>query len=457
MALSAQARQAGVQEGMRRAGVLMLLPQAQFQQRAPQRELEAQQAVALALLQFTPQLAQVEEASLLLDVGASLRLFGGVGALCRRVRSSLRDMGFSATLACAPTARGAWLLARSGGGRTLQMRTLLRRTDGLHVSVLPPARPYLAWLEGIGCLTLGQLRQLPRPGLQRRCGRALLDMLDDAGGMRPELYQWLQAPASFRARIELFDRVEETSALLFGVQRLLLQLTGWLTAHQYAVQRVRLLLEHERGRVAGPPTAIEIVLAEPTWRDAHLLRLLKERLARQTLDAPVIGLCLEAPQVQPMAPPSDSLFPEPGGNPQDWLRLLEVLTARLGAENVLQAAPRADYRPEHANLWVSVQQKIRAPDARAQLPPDMPALPRPAWLLAQPIALLMREHRPYYGSPLKIISGGERIESGWWQSLQTRDYFMAEGADHAHYWLYRERPSGGDPSSARWYLHGFFA
>ena len=158
-----------------------------------------------------------------------------------------------------------------------------------------------------------------------------------------------------------------------------------------------------------------------------------------------------------MAPPSDSLFPDPGGNPQDWLRLLEVLTARLGAENVLQAAPRADYRPEHANLWVSVQQKIRAPDARAQLPPDMPALPRPAWLLAQPIALLMREHRPYYGSPLKIISGGERIESGWWQSLQTRDYFMAEGADHAHYWLYRERPSGGDPSSARWYLHGFFA
>jgi len=227
------------------------------------------------LLQFTPQLAQVEEASLLLDVGASLRLFGGVGALCRRVRTSLRDMGFSATLACAPTARGAWLLARSGGGRTLQMRTLLRRTDALHVSVLPPARPYLAWLEGIGCLTLGQLRQLPRPGLQRRCGRALLDMLDDAGGMRPELYQWLQAPASFRARIELFDRVEQTSALLFGVQRLLLQLTGWLTAHQYAVQRVRLLLEHERGRVAGPPTAIEIVLAEPTWRDAHLLRLLK--------------------------------------------------------------------------------------------------------------------------------------------------------------------------------------
>ncbi|WP_374359234.1 DNA polymerase Y family protein [Pseudoduganella danionis] len=457
VAMSALAQQAGVQLGMRRGGALMLLPHAQFQQRAPQLELEAQQAVALALLQFTPQLALVEEASLLLDVGASLRLFGGPLALCRRVRSSLRALGFSATLGCAPTARGAWLLARSGGGRALKMASLLGRIDGLHVSVLPPARPYLAWLEGIGCLTLGQLRQLPRPGLQRRCGRALLDMLDDAAGMRPELYQWLQPPASFRARIELFDRVEQTSALLFGVQRLLQQLTGWLTAHQFAVERVRLLLEHERGRQAGPPTVIEVVLAEPTWRDAHLLRLLKERLGRQELDAPVIGLCLEAPQVQPMAPPSESLFPEPGGSKEDWQRLLEVLTARLGAENVLQAAPLADYRPEHANQWVSVQQKIRAPDARAQLPPDVPALPRPAWLLAQPIALLMREHRPYYGSPLKIISAGERIEAGWWQSLQTRDYFMAEGADHAHYWLYRERPSGGDPAQARWYLHGFFA
>ena len=455
-AMSALAQQAGVELGMRRGGALMLAPQSQFQQRAPQLEAEALHAVAMALLQFTPQLAQAEEATLLLDVGASLRLFGGIRALCRQVAASLRALGFTAMLSCAPTARGAWLLARCNAGRALTMEALVRRMDRLPGSLLPPARPYLSWFEGIGCMTLGEMRRLPRPGLQRRCGRALLDMLDDAHGERPELHQWLEAPASFRAKLELFDRVENAEALLFGAHRLLLQLTGWLSARQLAVERIHLLLEHERGKVARPPTLIEIVLAEPTWRDAHLVRLLKERLAKQVLDAPVIGLCLEAPQVQPMAPPSDSLFPEPGGSKEDWQRLLELLTARLGPDNVLQAAPRADYRPEHANAWVSVQEKIRPADARAQLPPDMPSLPRPAWLLAKPIALLMRDHRPYYGSPLRIMSTGERIEAGWWGQMQTRDYFIAEGADRAHYWLYRERNPNDTEPTPRWYLQGLF-
>src|SRR5476649_1582662 len=457
VAMSALARQAGVALGMRRGGALMLAPQSQFQQRAPQREVDAQQAVAMALLQFTPQLAQAEEATLLLDVGASLRLFGGIRALCRQVSASMEALGFSATLSCAPTARGAWLLARCDAGRALTMDALVRRMDRLPGSLLPPARPYLSWLEGIGCLTLGEMRRLPRPGLQRRCGRALLDMLDDAYGERAEMHRWLEAPASFSAKLELFDRVENAEALLFGARRLLLQLTGWLCAQQFAVERISLLLEHERGRVARAPTVLELVLAEPTWRDEHLLRLLRERLAKLALDAPVIGLGLQALQVRPMAPPSESLFPEPGGSKEDRQRLFELLVARLGADNVLQAAPQADYRPEQANAWVSVQQKIRPADARAQLPPDALSLPRPTWLMARPVALILRDHRPFYGSALKIVSAGERIEAGWWSQAQTRDYFIAEGSDHTQYWLYRERGSGHDGAvEPRWYLHGLF-
>jgi len=454
LAMSDLAYGAGVREGMRRGGAMMLVPQAAFQQRAPQLEAEARHAVAMALLQFTPQLAEAEEDTLLLDIGASLRLFGGIRALCRQVKASLRALGFSAVLSCAPTARGAWLLARGRAGRALTVAGLWRRIAPLPCGLLPPARAYLDWLDGIGCRTLGQLRRLPRPGLQRRCGRALLDMLDDAHGERPELHAWLAAPASFRAKMELFDRVEQAEALLFGAHRLLLQLTGWLSARQLAVERISLLLEHERGRVARPPTVIEVVLGEPTWQDSHLLRLLKERLAKQALDAPVIGLCLEAPQVQPMAAPSASLFPEPGGSKEDWQRLLELLSARLGADNVLRAAPCADYRPEHANRWISVQEKIHPAALRAHLPPDAASLPRPAWLLEQPVALLMRDHRPYYGSPLRLCSTGERIEAGWWSGPQTRDYFMAEGEDRAYYWLYRER--GGGDASPRWYLQGLF-
>jgi protein ImuB len=457
LALSAAARAAGVQGGMRRGGVLMLMPEAKLYERSAGREAEALHAVAMALLQYTPLVAQAEESTLLIDIGASLRLFGGINALCRRIRANMRSLGFTASLSCAPTARGAWLLARHGGGRVTKMASLVRELDRLPSALLPPARPFAAWFEGIGCFSLADMRRLPRPGLQRRCGRPLLDILDAAYGMTPELFEWIEAPTTFSAKLELFDRVENAEALLFGAHRLLLQMTGWLCARQFAVERITLQLEHERGRVARPPTVIEIVLAEPTWRDDHLVRLLKERLGKQVLEAPVIGLCLEAPQVQPMAPPSDSLFPEPGGSEQDQLRMLELLVARLGPENVLQAAPQADYRPELANVWVPVQQQIRAAAREAQMPPDVLSLPRPSWLLAKPIALLMRNHRPFYGSPLKIASTPERIEAGWWSQSQTRDYFIAEGQDHAHYWVYRERIVGAaQDTEPRWFLHGLF-
>ena len=463
LAASPRARAAGVQSGMRRGGVLMLMPEARLVERDLAREAEAMHAVAMALLQYTPLTAQAEESTLLLDIGASLRLFGGIQALCRQVRADLRTLGFSGALSCAPTARGAWMLARHQGhhrhhGRVVKMPSLVRRLDRLPGSLAPPARPFAAWFDGIGCVNLGDMRRLPRPGLQRRCGRALLDLLDAAYGMTPELFEWIAAPATFHAKLELFDRVEHADALLYAAQRLLLQLTGWLCARQLAVARITFHLEHERGKVARPPTLVEIALADPTWRDEHLMRLLKERLAKLVLDAPVIALALEALQVQPMAPPSASLFPDPGGSEDDCMRMFELLVARLGPENVLQAVPFADYRPDLANIWVPVQHTVRASQRAAQMPDDPGNFPRPAWLLAKPIALLMRNHRPFYGSPLKMATAPERIEAGWWSAMQTRDYFVAQGQDHALYWVYRERIMGSHADrDPRWFLHGLFA
>ena len=457
LACSAEARAAGVQPGMRRGGALMLQPQLRLHERAPEREAEALQSVAMALLQYTPLVAAAEHATLLMDVGASLRLFGGIRVLCRRIRADLRALGFSASLSCAPTARGAWLLARRRHGRVLSMATLTRRLDRVRAESLIPAQPFALWFEGIGCYTLGDMRRLPRAGLQRRCGRPLLDWLDAAYGLAPELFDWIETPVTFKARLELFDRIEQADLLLVGAQRLLVQMMGWLCARQLAVERVVLLLKHERGRVARPPSRLELSLAEPTWRDAHLVRLLKERLGQLQLEAPVIGLVLEALQLQAMEPPSESLFPDAGGSEDDQARLFELLAARLGTDQVVQAAPQADYRPELANQWAPVQRPGRGGAVPAQLPPDVHSLPRPAWLLAKPIALLMRNHRPFYGSPLKMVSTPERIEAGWWNGPQTRDYFIAQGQDHAYYWVYRERIVGaGDEGEPRWFLHGLF-
>ncbi|CAL8479244.1 protein of unknown function (plasmid) [Caballeronia sp. S22] len=224
-----------------------------------------------------------------------------------------------------------------------------------------------------------------------------------------------------------------------------MQLTGWLSAQQLALTQATITLEHERGRQAIEPTVIDIALAEPTWHEEHLVRLLKERLGRVELEAAVIALRLTASKVQPAEPPSDSLFPDPGGSAQDHNRLLELLVARLGAENVLRPAPTSDHRPELANQWVPVQDTTKACTAPAELP-------RPTWLLDAPVRLMIKNHRPFYGSPLKLVSTGERIEAGWHDGeLVTRDYYVAEATDKSCYWIYRERPSV-KTEEVRWFL-----
>ena len=388
----------------------------------------------------------------MLEVGPSLRLFGGPPALCRRVLASCRALGLTVQLGAAPTVIGAWLLARRAPcrrgplRRVLTLRRLAELLDVLPCSLLPTAARHREWLDGIGAGDLGGLRRLPRAGLKRRTHTALVDDLDRAYGDAPVNLRWIVPPALFSAQIETFERVERAEELLHGATGLILQLVGWLQAMQLAVSSVTLALLHERGRAALAPSEIVVSLAEPVWREDHLLRLLRERLAKSELTAPVIGLRLTADKLEQQAPLSDCMFAEPGGSPADFQRLLELLTARLGADNVLISAFEATHIPEFANRWIAASKPLRAED------PD-PNLTRPFWLLPKAIPLLLRHERPFYGSPLKILSRAERIEAAWWgEDGATRDYYVAQGDDASCYWIYLERGA-----EARWYLHGLFA
>lgn len=445
-----KARAAGVRPGMRRGGVLTLAPGTRLQDRDVQREADALREVATGLLSLSPQVTVAAEDTVLVDVSASLRLFGGVRAVRRRAAAIADTIGVSAAIGIAPTGEAAWLLARNRGGRALSLRSLARTLARLPVALPIAARRHLHWLTGIGCETLGDLMRLPRAGLTKRCGSALVDTLDRARGEAPAVYEWFETPPSFDARLELPDRIEHAEACVFAARRLTVQLTGWLTSRQLAISRFELLLEHERGRAAIEPTTIDVALAEPTWHEGHLVRLLKERLGRTTLSAPVIALRLIARDAAHAQPASESLFPEPGGSAADHARLVELLVARLGAENVLRPAPAADHRPELAARWVPLDHA-----ARYKAPP--PDMPRPAWLLEEPVKLLMRGERPFYGSPLRTVSSGERIEAGWFDGqLVTRDYFVAQADDHVCYWVFRERIGAADGDEPRWFLHGLF-
>ena len=128
----------------------------------------------------------------------------------------------------------------------------------------------------MGLRTLGDLLGLPRAGLARRFGEALLAEIDAAFGRRPDPREPIVAARLFESRLELFARADTTEQVLHGAALLLARLVAWLAAQHAFVRRFRLLMHHEtrwqQGDRTPQATALEIALAEPSRDSAHLLR-----------------------------------------------------------------------------------------------------------------------------------------------------------------------------------------
>lgn len=419
------------------------------------RDLPAEAAAvieaALWALHFTPQV-NLQDMGLLLEVSGSLRLFGGIEALTLRVREGVEALGFTPQTASAPTATAAWMLARYRDGVKAGQEDFAARLERLPVWLLTTAGPHLDTLQAVGCQSIAELRRLPRQGITRRFGKDMLTELDRAFGSEPELLGWYEPDETFSARMELGARVETTEALLHVARRMLMQMTGWLVARHSAVRQFSLLLHHETLRYREhKTTTLPITLGSASRDLAHLSLLLQEHLAKVDLSASVIEVSLVAEQIELLAAPNTELFPTPVSQTEAMVRLVERLASRLGEKAISRLGIVGDHRPERCSVALGPDVK----PARTSIPGSAFAA-RPGWLLATPVALLIREHRPFYQGVLTILAGPERIEGGWWDDgLVTRDYFVACNEGNLVLWVYRERVLAGAGEDG-WFLHGYF-
>lgn len=495
------AQRCGVFAGQSVATALSLLPDLVLIARKPEDERVALTEAALAALRFTP-LVSLRSTGLLMEISASLKLFGGRRALKKSLAETMRVQGLRVAAAEAPTPHGAWLLAQEHARRSAQRirasskprkaqaaanDAVPRPPEAFHdrLATLPivhldSCRSWLKRLDGIGIETFGDLRRLPTKGLARRFGTALIDELARAAGDKPDPQVVYEAPTRFDLRIELMAQVETAEALVFASQRLLAQMTGWLTARRAAVRGFTLTLHHDRWtRDAIEPTVVTIALSTPSNDLSRLGTLVRERFSRIELKAPVLELSLGAPAIVDEQEAHGTLFPEREQATETLARLLEKLTARLGPDAMARLERVPDHRPERAWREIrGVELERRTPDiavgarsvsqrngASTDRIPDDDAEwttagrvcgPRPVWLLSEPRQLEVRSHKPWFEAmPLELVAGPERIETGWWDDAPaTRDYFIGENGVGRLVWIYRERlPVAGN---ALWYLQGLF-
>jgi protein ImuB len=470
VALNAAGQQAGIRLGHKRATALALAPLLVLGEAEPLRDAAGLQAAAHASLAFTPSVAlRGEEHVVLLEVQSCLRYWRGLQRLMACLHQALAPLGHAARYATAPTALGAALLARwqpglELGRHTTSFKALAAKLDEVPVGLLGPGREHWEALQGMGLHTLSDLRSLPRSGVARRFGPQMLQDLDRAYGLQPDPCDWIALPPVFDSRLELFARADTTEQVLHGAAVLLKRLVAWAQAQHARVGRFTLRMHHEprhrEGRAVAELSSLEVALAEPSADAEHLQLLLRERLANAELAAPTLELSLHCRHAVKGPPPNGELFPTPGSEREGLTRLVERLQARLGREQVQQLRSRPDHRPECTSVAEAADPVARPTTREATVRQGLP-LSRPVWLLPEPEPLAERQLKPLLdGQPLQLMAGPERIESGWWDGAPAqRDYFIAQAADGALVWIYRDRlPRSLDDrgTGSGWYLQGRF-
>jgi protein ImuB len=452
------AHAAGVRARQTVSAALALTPALVLRDRDEDAEAAALASVAAWATQFTPAVHVAPPDAMIADVGASLRLFGGLPALRRLLERGLDALGYRAELAFAPTALAALAFARAGRGEPLlDAHALADALAPLPLAHFGLAAESVTLLASAGVTTFGQACALPRDGLARRVGPDFVAALDRARGLAPDPRVPFVPPPRYEGRLELPASVDSADALAFAVNRLVHELAGWLAGRGLGVIKLALGLLHERyavGRDSPTRTDVAFALAAPARKSEHLTSVLRERLARVTLAAPVVAIALASEETAPLPGRNLGLLPEDAAATVA-IPLIDRLRARLGESAVVQVAPHAEHRPERASRIVrSTIARVSSPKRRARgsAPAAQPLPPRPAWLLPEPMPLraTLETH------PWILRDGPERIESGWWDGVDVRrDYYVAESPQGELCWIYRDHRYGID--DGEWFLQGLFA
>jgi protein ImuB len=408
--------------------------------RNPRAAREALKALCAAAWQFSSRVTAQPRApepgihAIWLEVGSSLRLFGGLPPLLAGLQAVLARLGHAHALGVAPTLEGASVLADAGLPPCHELPELLDALQAVPAARLALPDEVRAALEGSGLTRIGQVLALPLDAVAMRFGYAVTDYLGRLTGRLDDPRRWYRLPERYRRRFEFDGEIEALETLLFPLRRLLVEFHEYLVARDTGVQEFRVELEHD----ALAPSVLSVGMGSPSRDAAHFQVLLRERFERTVLAGPVRAITLAADRfASPRVRQLDFLNPR-GSEDEEWGVLLDRLRARLGPETVRSLGLAADHRPEKS--WCSLP-----PGAVSSVGAPLGATDsrRPLWLLPEP--------RPLAGTP-RCVEGPERIEGGWWDGLDaTRDYYVAEGGAGARLWVYRERGSGG------WFLQGLWS
>ena len=468
-ATNARAQALGIVSGMTLADARAIEPElavAEMDEGADRHWLER---MARQCLDWSPRVTLAPPDGITLDIAGVDHLFGGEPSLCRQIEDSMGGIGMTLRSASASTAEAAQALARYAALPIIDERAAIR---ALPVVVLGLDTDSTQALNRAGLKCVGDLMVRPAATIAARFGAGAIRALHRLTGEEQAPIDALKDPEPLHFERRFAEPVGLQSTIAAVFMDLLQEASRVLAARDLGGRRFVLTLY----RSDGARHRLTIETGRPTRDPALVLRLFDERIA--SLADPLdpgfgydrIGLFL------PATDPLTTSQPELAGQEQDntaLAELVERLSTRLGAGNLLRLAARDSHLPEQAQLALpAIGERAPAPWPR---PPEGEPPIRPLFLFDPPQRVEVIAEVPD-GPPhrfrwrrklheVRLYEGPERIASEWWrhkggehpgQGGLTRDYYRVEDVRGRRYWIFRHGLYAEKPDP-HWYMHGLFA
>ncbi|MGB5324475.1 MAG: DNA polymerase Y family protein [Pseudomonadales bacterium] len=422
---------------------------------------------------------------LLLEIGASLRLFNGMEKLLAQLGTALAESplhpnGFTHRFGLAHTLKAAELVARSQPAQAsdINVRAKEKHNALAHtpVALLDCEANAIAQCEDLGLMHLGDVLALPPATLGKRFNASFIRYLEQLQGKRADPQPWYKPARHFHRELFYLDGLRSHADLKQPMQQLLQEFCRYLQQRQLSCTSIRWSFT----RFSKKKHSLRVHLSRAQANYHNLFELSELQLEQLPLDSPVECVALHCQQLIPVEQQHLDLFAKPD-NSGDFCLLADKLTGRLGNEVLWRPGWHNHHLPEQANAPVAFEpQQLRelaktrpAKDKKklARNADRQQTLPyRPSWLLREPLPLEQRGERILLqGKTLSLLKGPERLQCNWWSAAASRDYFIAgleRGAGQKRaepaqqttaqqwagfYWIYY------DLQAKSWYLHGEFA
>ena len=402
--------------------------------REPLRETALLQRLAEQTSQLTPNVHIDETFGVLLEISASVTLFGGLAALQQRAQAIAAAMSLRAHVIVAPTASGAKWLARAH--RQLVVSSNIGEwLDDLMLDCTDLPLDALDALRALNLHHLAAVRNIPAAALGKRFGKALPLLLGRAYGEFSEALPYWQPTVRFSETVEFPDLAREQSHWMPGVEQLLIQLQDFLRGRAAATQAI--LFRFQMGTLKHTEFALQA--AHETHQASDWLRLFNARIERLPIPHEVSGIELSCERIEALRFAELDFFDRTRERDREWDALTTLIKLRLG-DSALQSA--------NDNACALPETPLLTGDS-ATGNDDL----RPAFLFDPPRPLSNREVAAFKSSfPMRYP---DRIQEHWVpqpdREYTTRDYYIARAQDERMLWVFRERLHD------EWFLQGLFA